>query len=502
MNQQPNWTSIIQRHLDGLTTSQEAEDLSTQIVTNPGIREQYLKAAQLHAALTDEFLAQEHLEKPTRRNTPSQKKAVSIHLFAPVGIAALLMISLLAFFWPKDRENEGHSDEWGTSIAKIEFLSEDARFEGGQELTTGSSLEKGWLQLAEGSARLKFRSGAIVTLEAPAAFGIDSPMRSYVEYGKVEVYAPESARDFVVATESLEVVDLGTRFEVEVDLDSQESNISVLEGLVDLHLGSPGTAREIRPLEAGYHARVNAFGEIIEFTQTRDQAPKEAALLIGHWTLDSIGSDSSISDSGPQQLHGSLASKERPKITKGIIGNALKFSTGDSVDLSEHLPAMSQLDSFTFSTWVCDPKAPLAMVFSLSGPSEQHRIQLFLAQAYVRYGWQGGSHFDSISGRIDGWKPGQWYHVAVTVEDGVARLYRDGNLICSGSAGSKIGTPVLNPSLVKNPSYLFLGRLEDGHQGEKVTTQNFEGKLDDVRIYAGALGQSTIRDFYENAVRK
>ncbi len=502
MNQQPNWTSIIQRHLDGLTTTEEAQALSTEIVTNPEIRAHYLKAAQLHAALTDEFLAQEDLETPDLRETPAQKKTAPLHFFAPVGIAALLMISLLAFFWPKDQENEGQLDEWGSSIAKIEFLSEDARFGGDQELTRGSSLDKGWLQLAAGSTRLKFRSGAIVTLEAPAAFGIDSPMRSYLEYGKVEVYAPESARDFVVATESLEVVDLGTRFEVIVDLDSQESNISVLEGLVDLHLGSPGTAREIRPLEAGYHARVNASGEIIEFTQTRDQAPKEAARLIGHWTLDSIGSDSSISDSGPQQLHGSLASKERPKITKGIIGNALKFSTGDSVDLSEHLPAMSQLDSFTFSTWVCDPKAPLAMVFSLSGPSEQHRIQLFLAQAYVRYGWQGGSHFDSISGRIDGWKPSQWYHIAVTVEDGVARLYRDGDLIGSGSAGSKIGTPVLNPSLVKNPSYLFLGRLEDGHQGEKVTTQNFEGKLDDVRIYAGALGQSTIRDFYENAVRK
>ncbi len=501
MNQQPNWTSIIQRHLDGLTTTEEAQALSTQIVTNPEVRAHYLKAAQLHAALTDEFLAQEILEEPTSQETPAQNKTVPFHLFAPVGIAALLMLGLLAFFWPKEQGNEGQLDEWGSSIAKIEFLSEDARFEGDQEQSTGSALEKGWLRLVEGSARLKFRSGAIVTLEAPTAFGLDSPMRSYLEYGKVEVYAPESARDFAVATESLEIVDLGTRFEVEVDLDSRESNISVLEGLVDLHLGSPGTAREIRPLEAGHHARVNAFGEVVEFTQTSDQEDTEDARLIGHWTLDSIGSNNSVSDSGPQQLHGSLISNERPQITNGVIGNALEFSTGDSVDLSEHLPAMSQLDAFTFAAWVCDPKSPLAMIFSLSGPSEQHRIQLFLAQAYVRYGWQNGSHFDSISGRIDGWKPDQWYHVAVTVEDGVARLYRDGNLIGSGSAGSKIGTPVLNPRLVKNPSHFFLGRLEDGHQGGKVTAQGLEGKLDDVRIYAGALSQSTIRDLYQNASR-
>lgn len=502
MNQQPNWTSIIQRHLDGLTTTEEAQALSIQIVTNPEVRAHYLKAAQLHAALTDEFLAQEDFESPTLRDTTAQKKTLAFHLIAPVGIAALLMLGLFTFFWPKDQESEGQLDEWGSSIAKIEFLSEDARFEGDQERSTGSALEKGWLQLAEGSARLKFRSGAIVTLEAPAAFGIHSPLRSYLEYGKVEVYAPESARDFVVATESLEVVDLGTRFEVEVDLDSQESNISVLEGLVDLHLGSPGTAREIRPLEAGYHARVNAFGEIIEFTQTNDQASPKSARLIGHWPLDSISSNNSVSDSAPQQLHGSLVSKDPPKITNGVIGNALEFSTGDCVDLSEHLPAWSQLGAFTFSAWVCYPKKPLAMIFSLSGPSEQHRIQLFLAQAYVRYGWQSGSHFDSISGRVDGWQPSQWYHIAVTVEDGVARLYRDGNLIGSGSAGSKIGTPVLNPSLVSNPSHFFLGRLKDGHQGEKVTAQGLEGKLDDVRIYAGALGQRTIRDLYQNTARK
>ncbi len=35
----------------------------------------------------------------------------------------------------------------------------------------------------------------------------DSAMRSYLEYGKIDVYAPESARDFVVATKAMEVVE-------------------------------------------------------------------------------------------------------------------------------------------------------------------------------------------------------------------------------------------------------------------------------------------------------
>ena len=486
MNQQPNWNSIIQRHLDGLTTSEEAEDLSTQIVTNPEIREQYLKAAQLHAALTDEFLAQENLEEPTRRDTPSQKKTVSFHFFAPVGIAALLMLGLLAFFWPKDQGNEGHSDEWGSSIAKIEFLSEDARFEGEQELTTGSSLEKGWLQLAAGSARLKFRSGAIVTLQAPAAFGIDSPMRSYLEYGKVEVYAPESARDFIVATESLEIVDLGTRFEVEVDQDSRESNVAVTEGLVDLHLGSRGTPRMIRPLEAGYAARVDASGQVIEFTNPEEHGATDQAKLLKHWTFD-------------QEEAGTT--DQPPNFVSGVSGKALEFSNKQYLNLIDELATLSELDSFTFSTWVSDMKATKTMIFSVSGDSEQDRVQLYIAKKYVRYGWQNGEHFDSVSGRVDGWNPGQWYHVAVTVKDGMARLYRDGELIASGSLGSKIGTPVLSPALVKNASHAALGRLQDGRQGEESTAQWFEGKLDEVRLYDDALSQSAIQRLYKNHAR-
>ena len=38
----------------------------------------------------------------------------------------------------------------------------------------------------------------------------------------------------------MEVVDLGTRFELSVDRDSNEAHVSVTEGLVDLHLGGEG----------------------------------------------------------------------------------------------------------------------------------------------------------------------------------------------------------------------------------------------------------------------
>ncbi len=222
--------------------------------------------------------------------------------------------------------------------------------------------------------------------------------------------------------------DLGTRFEVEVDHQTRESNISVIEGLVDLHLGSRGAERTIRRLEAGFPGLVNAFGKIVEISNGVGASVAEVrdSEILAHWKLDELGADGELFDSSVQQLNRALRA-DLPR--RGLI----------------------------------------------------------------RYRCQDGLHFDSISRRVDGWSSGRWYHVAVTADGGVARLYRDGKMIASGSAGSKIGTPVSNPSLVKGASHAYIGWLADERQTEDSAHQWFEGAIDDVQFHSGALGQEAIR---------
>ena len=169
-----------------------------------------------------------------------------------------------------------------------------------------------------------------------------------------------------------------------------------------------------------------------------------------------------------------------------------------SVDLREHVGALAQLDAFTFATWVRDPDHRLAMLFSLSAESEQHRVQFYLARRFVHFGWQDGLHFDSVSGRVDGWDSDRWHHVAVTVGDGIVRLYRDGELLASGATGSKIGTPISTPSRVQNASCAYLGRLEDGRQGPESSHQWFVGQMDDAQLYSGVLSQEAIQFIFEH----
>lgn len=477
---------LIHRYLDGtLTEPAELEALEALLRDSREARDR-LRAW----AVVDEGLSELAFRPaPVAAPAPSARQLP----FFPIGVwiaVLLVMVSgIAALFWPR-------GEKPGVGVARLEFLSEDAAFRTDHQLPreSGSALGKGWVRLERGQARIVFHSGAIVELDGPVAFGIDTPMRSYLEYGRVRVHAPESARDFVVATEGMEVVDLGTRFELAVDVDSRESDVSVSEGLVDLHLGSRGTARRIQPLEAGFAARVDAAGEIIVLEQLQDARPTEAAGLLGHWTFDSVGEDGAVADTSSRGSDGRL--RDGAPVS-GVAGQALDLGERGFVDLSEHARRFGEAEAFTVSAWVRDPSDRIGIIFSLSDGTENQRVQFHLNRRHVVFGWQNGLHYDSVSGKVDGWEPGRWYHVAVRSRDRLIWLYRDGEQIGSASLGEKIGTRILSLATIRQPTEACLGKLSDAG-GEAARTQWFGGKIDDVQIYSSALNHRGIRYLYEH----
>ena len=517
---------LIRDYLDGRIGPDGLERLNQLLETDADARAEFRAMATLEEGLRDLSIASD-VPYPTRPSNnavaglfepgtpPASQRPATVRprqRAEHVGIVALLLVCVGLVVLLLD--NAEPKDQWGDVIARIEFLSDDIAFGADHQLpdTVGSTLGKGWVQIERGRIRCLFRSGATVEVEGPATLGIDTPMRAYLDYGKVIVNAPESGRDFVVATESMEVVDLGTRFEVSVDPQSLESNVSVIEGLVDLHLGSRGAERTIRPLEAGYAARVDASGRIVEITTGSGNSLEndtDGTRLLAHWTFDETGADGNVPDSSGSQIDGVFSRRTglhpvpgrletHPTLILGVSGNGVELDQDRFINLTEYVSTFGQLGDFTFAAWVRDPGWRLNVLFSLSGDSEEHRVQFHVTPRHIVYGWQDGLHYDSISGRVESWKAGHWYHVAVTVEGGVVRMYRDGELVASGSMGSKIGTPVSNPSLVKNASNAFLGRLEDGRQGERKAHQWFEGQMDDAQLYSGSLSQPGVRFIFEH----
>lgn len=490
------------RYQENSLSPEELRELNEELRNDPALREEFARICGM-----SRWVIEAAATPSEKQSADGRRRILPFSLAGSwvehTGIAALLMLclGLAGLLWV-----ERADDRWRGGVARLDSVSEDAVFAESHEMATeaGSLLGKGWVRLDEGSVRLVFRSGAEVTLEAPAALGVATPMRSYLEFGKVRVHAPESARDFVVATEGVEVVDLGTVFDLEVDLESGISRVEVEEGLVDLHLGSRGSERQIQPLEAGWQAQVDGAGEIVRLESPgsrvgTDEGERESSLL-AHWRLDEIRPDGALEDSSGSGLVGrfrgeSAAGQVRP----GKTGEALAFGSEGYLDLSAHLETFADLESFTLSAWIRDPAERVGILFSLSDGTAKNRVQFNLNSKFLVYLWQDQtSHWDSIAGRVEGWTPGQWYHVAVSVGPSGVRLYRDGELLTNGSVGIQIGTRFQSPAEVVAPSEAFIGHIKQGTARSSLRPQWFGGVMDDIQIYATPLSHAAIRTLYDN----
>jgi hypothetical protein len=375
----------------------------------------------------------------------------------------------------------------------------------------GQGLGKGWMRLDSGTIEIAFRSGAVVRLEGPAMFGIDSCLRGSLEFGSIEVYAPESASDFTVNTPVMDVVDLGTRFSMQVDQESGQADVSVSEGRVDLHLGNAGRNTGIYTLQGGQTASIGTGGDILEMPGRGFEDDLQPVGPLAHWSFNredgQLADGDLIEDTSDNALHGRILqfsgnARSDIQTTLGVDASALDLSNCGAVDVTEHLDALGSLSSFTIAAWVRNPKN---MIFSISNMTDEHRIQFERSGNLLYYGWQNGQHWDAVRAVPDGgWNHNQWYHVAVTVDDQSVTLYRDGQtLIGPCSTGVLLGTPVQRPIDLARKNCALIGKA-DRSQSDIVRQKGWKpeqflrGEIDDLQIYSRSLNADAIRHLYAN----
>ena len=113
--------------------------------------------------------------------------------------------------------------------------SENAAWESELPTTPGSKLGPGLLRLKAGIATLRFDSGAVVVLEAPAQMELVSTMRGRLIDGAAVIDVPDSAFGFVIETPNGYAVDYGTRFAVRVVEAEGRSDFELIEGEIGVH---------------------------------------------------------------------------------------------------------------------------------------------------------------------------------------------------------------------------------------------------------------------------
>ncbi|MDF1814098.1 MAG: LamG domain-containing protein [Verrucomicrobiales bacterium] len=196
--------------------------------------------------------------------------------------------------------------------------------------------------------------------------------------------------------------------------------------------------------------------------------------LIGHWTFDEDGRDSSGMDRHAM-LHGGAS------IVKGKIGSgSLKVARGQFAEVVHH--SDFNLDHpFTVALWIY--REPGAFQESW-GPIFTKGDGTWRIQAND----QGESvvvHLSTFQGLLGADNPspledGEWYHIAAVFTGTAIQLYVDGRLEAEQTRGDQVSIRIREDS------------LRMGNSSSNPIKQ-FNGRIDDVRIYKKVLKRGEIQ---------
>lgn len=182
-----------------------------------------------------ERIEQERANDPRRRGPAGATgpRVIVIPRSAVIGaIAAMVLLAVVLIMNRGPEEVASPPTAGATALPAVAVFEADLGAAwAGAGPNAGQGMVKGDYQLVRGRAQLRFEDGAMVVVEAPARFALDSTNGMTLSDGRLVAYCDVRARGFVVQTPHAEFVDLGTEFGVHV-VPGMGSQIHVFEGEV------------------------------------------------------------------------------------------------------------------------------------------------------------------------------------------------------------------------------------------------------------------------------
>jgi len=244
-----DFRDLVAKWLDGRATEEEFAEIERAIVEHDELLDVYCDLVDVDATLS-----WQHRWMPKQTDAPTDEQPIATlerahggraqgPLFRYAAAAVLLLfvgvavLSLTSRDDPADTPGQvAHVDAdpiGDQPVATLVNMRGAAwAATGGHDLVSeGSSLDAGRLALESGSAQMVMRSSAMVTLIGATEIEMLGPNRVRLHRGRVLALVPEMAVGFTIETATHTIVDLGTRFGVEVDA-SGVTHVHVFEGRV------------------------------------------------------------------------------------------------------------------------------------------------------------------------------------------------------------------------------------------------------------------------------
>ena len=313
---------------DGVLDDQQVEKLRELLATSPAAR----KAYQEHNFLTH-LIASKHLldggtiqpasgvgSMPIEGRSASRKSPTPIR-WLPLAIAASLLIGLSAVAIHFSEGQRGHHAPFAIDVSTppaaislaayrpdssdapvaVLLKSEAANWNTkGLANAYGVPLRAGWLDLAAGTASIRFNAGAVATLIGPARFELLDSQQGFLAHGNVVANVPPQAKGFQIHTEQMQLTDLGTEFGVRVGVD-EDTEVHVINGLVEVESTQDDSEKfEMRENEAKKFALAAAPANLPVDGKLADSVvASRPDQRIGYYTFDSIEDDEGTWSTNP-----------------------------------------------------------------------------------------------------------------------------------------------------------------------------------------------------------
>ncbi len=258
MNPAGEFEVLLTAVLQGTASPEEASRLRELMRADAALRAEYVAQMRAHALL----------QWSAGTVTQEEKPAAAVVAFPERRwgrwVAAVAAVGLIGFFIsPRPAEKQQPP-----AMVKLEVLEASQRggVSGGAiPITTGMELSVSELQMPEGSFRFRLGSGVVVGVTGPAELQFFNAMHLRVIRGKVTADVGEEGKGFIVDTAQTRVVDLGTRFGVDV-AESGHTDVVVFQGEVELYdadrKGGAARPTSVSRLVEGEAVRVNVAKEV------------------------------------------------------------------------------------------------------------------------------------------------------------------------------------------------------------------------------------------------
>jgi len=254
------------------------------------------------------------------------------------------------------------------------------------------------------------------------------------------------------------------------------TNPDALELLAEVS-DSTSTIAPALEREATYHWRVDEVqpdGSVV----TGDVWKFSPGGLVAWWKFDE-GSGVTAVDSSGNNLNGTIAGN--PAWIDGPAGKALKLDgDGDYVDLGNDA-SLNLTRQITVAAWIKVDKFDCEWQAIINKGDGSWRLQRNGAKGSIEFACTGafvpGAQVGSLFGTV-GVDDGRWHHIAGTYDGSMICLYVDGEHDVGSDADGAIEVNDYN--------------LLIGANAEK-PGRNFNGSIDDVRIYSYALSAEEVK---------